>query len=675
MKKKVATTIYSLIILFFLSILIVKYYPSDSKNTKIIEYFKKNNLTRSIYFFKVKDFENINNITLDKYDFLSNNLLVFKIIKNNLLHNNGSDFYQNNLEKSVINYKDFKILGNLEYDQKKHQLIVGINSDAITTTDVKKSITTTDVKKWSLLEFTKNSITLDSEDRFNNLEFLKVRFFNSIFKRKQAFKIYHKLDFKNNFEEYYVTRFFFDYKIPKNFTYIIKVPKNVYRITLRDLSIFGKSSREFDTREKDLIFLSEEFNINEIIFYKKKAEYVEHINYSIDRKDKFINYSGTTCKYPNYLLTNYPFKRVGNLFKNCTDFSLLDTKYNSTTLFIKSKIIYEDSSVIFFAVKLNNLAAIAFDPESDNFYKNLKFNFEFPKKNDHKFNKKNIEVSIYRSQNINHFSKNSIIYTPQSLLSQIDYLKPLKSIYFFPEKLIKKTYECYDFDSSQLEYFNFLTFTQDGYTEQTIKLRLVSKFKNIDALFKSNYLYKFRKSDQIEKLCLNQSQIAKVAYGKLKFINFTFFKKDQTNKIVDKIYTQSFPLILSDNNPVGITNIYSFEAPHYEFSLNKNSEISFDLSLIKLNKNSRYLLIRTTTDLPLNFVPDCYMEISLFFKKELEKKCLNKKDNTNFIIFDTQNNYKENLLNSSEIKFKNNFNKKIKLQISGIFLFESFYLK
>ena len=184
-----------------------------------------------------------------------------------------------------------------------------------------------------------------------------------------------------------------------------------------------------------------------------------------------------------------------------------------------------------------------------------------------------------------------------------------------------------------------------------------------------------KKSDQIEKLCLNQSQIAKVAYGQLKSINFTFFKKDQTNKIVDKIYTQSFPLILSDNNPVRITSIHSFEAPVYEFSLNKNSEISFDLSLIKLNKNSRYLLIKTTTDLPLNFVPDCYMQISLFFKKELEKKCLNKKDNTNFIIFDIQNNYKENLLNSSEIKFKNNFNKEIKLKISGIFLLESFYLK
>ena len=373
MKKKVAITIYSLIILFFLSILIVKYYSSDSKNAKIIEYFKKNNLTRSMYFFKVKDFENINNITLDKYDFLSNNLLVFKITKNNLLHNNGSDFYQNNLEKSVINYKDFQILGNLEYDQKKHQLIVGINSDA--------KINTSDLIKWSLLEFTKNSVTLDSEDRFNNLEFLKVRLFNYIFKRKQVFQIYHKLDFKNNFEEYYVTRFFFDYKIPKNFYYIIKVPKNVYKITLRDNSIFGGSTREFDTREKDLIFLSEEFNINEIIFYKKEAEYIKHINYSIDRKENFINYfSRTTCKYPNYLLTNYPFKRVGNLFKNCTDFSLLDTKYNSTPLLIKPKIIYEDSSVIFFALKLNNLAAIAFNPESDNFYKNLKFNFEFPKK-------------------------------------------------------------------------------------------------------------------------------------------------------------------------------------------------------------------------------------------------------------------------------------------------------
>ena len=410
-------------------------------------------------------------------------------------------------------------------------------------------------------------------------------------------------------------------------------------------------------------FFDNSHNLKEIIFYSEnEIEITKNLDIYQFKKELFSN-----CNYPNYLITNFPFNRLDNLIKNCVDSKIFDN--NNNYIFIKPlKIIYEDSDNIYFALKLNNLSTLFPNLNLNSFNK---INFESLYLYDKKIDNSKIEVSIYKAENTDDIFSQDFITLPQSKVGQIDYLKPIKSHFFFSNKLINKNlYKCYTIDTNLVDY---LSFSGNPKLESKIKLKIISKLKNKSLSLDYNYLFHLDNSEQFQKLCFDDFQFTS---NNLQFVKLTLFKKTSKNKIFSNIYNQNIPLILNNKKSTEITNIYNYDTLGYKILLNKDDETFLNSNITHVIKNSKYLLItifyknKSNKDSFLK----CPISMDLHFSSAINKHLIDKKSFCdNLVILDLNSFKNKEAVNLINIKLKNNSKKNFEVKVSGVFLSENFY--
>jgi len=651
-KKKIVITSTIIVFFFIFGIFIQTNYSLNKENNQLTEHFLKSKSKKKINYFKVKNFENINHITLSKIDFLPLNFLVIKIKKENLS------------QKKFNNDLDLNISANIELNSNTYKLIFLNYNDTLDKIVMKKKFNQSSKNNLKQIIFLESTTINNAEDRFYNTEFLKKRVFYWIFNKEKIIKIIHAGD--NQIKNYFVSRFFFNFEINKDFVYYLKIPKNVYKVSLRYDSFFVRNTIEFQVSNLKYLpfFFNNSLNLKEIIFYSEnEIETTKNLDFYQLKKELFSN-----CQYPNYLVTNFPFIRLDNLIKNCVNSNVSDI--NNNYLFINPfKIIYEDSDNIYFALKLNNLSMLFPNLNLDASFN--KINFESFYLYDKKIDKSKIEISIYKSENVDDIFSQDFITIPQSKVGQIDYLKPIKSFFFFSNKLINKNlYKCYTLDTNLVDYFSF---SSNSGLENKIKLKIISKLKNTSLSLDYNYLFHLDNSEQFQKLCFDDFQFTS---DNLQLVKLNLFKKTSKNKIFSNIYNQNIPLILNNKKSTEISSIYNYDTFGYKILLNKDDETFLNSNITHVIKNSKYLLItifyknKSTKDSFLK----CPISMDLYFSSAINKHLIDKKSFCDNLVFLDLNSVRnKEAINLINIKLKNNSKKKFEVNVSGVLLSENFY--
>ena len=171
MKKKIVITSTIVVFSFIFGVFIQSNYFLNKKENQFTEQFLKSKSIKKINYFKVKNFENINHITLSKIDFLPLNFLVFKIKKENLS------------QKKSDNNLDLYISANIEFNSNTYKLIFHEYHDTLDKLVKKKIINQTSKNNLKQIKFLESTTINNARDRFYNTEFLKKRIFYWIFNK------------------------------------------------------------------------------------------------------------------------------------------------------------------------------------------------------------------------------------------------------------------------------------------------------------------------------------------------------------------------------------------------------------------------------------------------------------------------------------------------------------